>query len=97
MMDPIQIDQIRLNFNPQSLVALNVLIGLMMLGMALDIRVDDFRRVIRSPKGPLIGLGAQFVLLPVFTFLLVLVLKPIPSMALGMILVAACPGGNLSP
>ncbi len=95
-MDPSQIDQIRLNFNPQSLTALNVLIGLMMFGMALDIRLDDFRRVIRSPRGPLIGLGAQFVLLPAFTFLLTLVLEPAPSMALGMILVAACPGGNLS-
>lgn len=95
-MDPVQIDQIRLNFNPQSLTALNVLIGLMMLGMALDIRLDDFRRVVRSPRGPLIGLGAQFVLLPAFTFLLTMVLRPAPSMALGMILVAACPGGNLS-
>jgi len=95
-MDPSQIDQIRLNFNPQSLTALNVLIGLMMLGMALDIKLDDFRRVVRSPRGPAIGLAAQFVLLPAFTYLLTMVLRPAPSLALGMILVAACPGGNLS-
>ena len=95
-MDPSQIDQIRLNFNPQSLTALNVLIGLMMLGMALDIKLDDFRRVVRSPRGPAIGLAAQFVLLPAFTYLLTMVLRPAPSLALGKILVAACPGGNLS-
>ena len=95
-MDPAQIDQIRLNFNPQSLTALNVLIGLMMLGMAMDIKLDDFRRVIRSPRGPMIGLVAQFVLLPALTYLLTRLLRPAPSMALGMILVAACPGGNLS-
>ncbi len=43
-----------------------------MFGVALDIRVDDFKRVIRDPRGPLIGLAAQFLLLPAMTFLLVL-------------------------
>jgi len=95
-MDAFAIDQIRLNFSPQGLLALNVVIGLMMFGVALDIKLDDFKRVIVSPKGPLIGLGAQFILLPAFTFLLTLIIKPAPSMALGMILVASCPGGNLS-
>ncbi len=58
--------------------------------------IDDFKRVLRHPKAPAIGLAAQFILLPAFTFLLTLVLQPTPSIALGMILVAACPGGNLS-
>lgn len=95
-MDPAAIDQIRLNFNPQSLMTLNAVIGLMMFGMALDLKLEDFKRVVRSPKGPAIGLGAQFILLPAFTFLLTFVLPVTPSMALGMMLVAACPGGNLS-
>ncbi len=95
-MDAAAIDQIRLNFNPQSLFALNVVIGLMMLGVALELRLDDFRRIFLAPKAPAIGLGAQFILLPAFTFLLTLILKVTPSMALGMILVASCPGGNLS-
>jgi BASS family bile acid:Na+ symporter len=68
----------------------------MMFGVALEMKFDDFKRVFVSPKAPMIGLGAQFILLPAFTFLLTLVLRPPPSMALGMILVAACPGGNLS-
>ncbi|NOY54441.1 MAG: bile acid:sodium symporter family protein [Actinobacteria bacterium] len=75
---------------------LNVLIGLMMLGMAMDLDIEDFKRLVRQPKPPAIGLGAQFILLPAFTYLLTLILHPAPSIALGMILVASCPGGNLS-
>ncbi len=95
-MDPVAIDQVRLNFNPQGLMIINAAIGLMMLGVALDLKVADFKRIIASPKAPAIGLFAQFVLLPAFTFGLTLLIKPHPSIALGMILVAACPGGNLS-
>jgi len=73
-----------------------VVIGLMMLGVSLELKPADFKRIFISPKAPGIGLGAQFILLPAFTFLLTLVLRPTPSMALGMILIAACPGGNLS-
>jgi len=95
-MDAAAVDQIRLNFNPQGLFVLNVAIGLMMLGVALDLKLEDFKRIILSPKAPAIGLGAQFILLPAFTFLFILLIRPQPSIALGMILVAACPGGNLS-
>ena len=95
-MDASTIDQIRLNFNPQGLMVINGAIGLMMLGVALDLKMADFKRILVSPKAPVIGLVAQFILLPAFTFLLTLLLRPHPSMALGMILVAACPGGNLS-
>ena len=95
-MDPALIDQARLNFNSQGLFMINAAIGLMMLGVALELKVDDFKRILIAPKAPLIGLAAQFVLLPVFTFLLTLIIKPPPSIALGMILVASCPGGNLS-
>ncbi len=98
-MDAAAIDQIRLNFNPQSLWAINAAIGLMMLGVSLDLKFSDFKRIWVSPKAPALGLGAQFILLPAFTFLLTLIMPKTwitPSMALGMILVAACPGGNLS-
>jgi bile acid:Na+ symporter, BASS family len=95
-MDPVAIDQVGLNFNPTGIAIINAAIGLMMLGVALELRFDDFKRIAKSPKAPLIGLVAQFLLLPAFTFLLVLIIKPYPSIALGMMLVAACPGGNLS-
>ena len=95
-MDIAAIDQVRLNFNPQGLLVINGAIGLMMFGVALDLKLEDFKRVVVAPKAPGIGLVAQFILLPAFTFLLTLLIRPSPSMALGMILVAACPGGNLS-
>ena len=95
-MDFAAIDQVRLNFNPQGLFVINAAIGLMMLGVALELKLDDFKRIFQAPKAPGIGLGAQFILLPAVTFLLTLILQPPPSIALGMILVAACPGGNLS-
>jgi BASS family bile acid:Na+ symporter len=95
-MDIATLDQVRLNFNPQGLFVINAAIGLMMLGVSLELKPDDFKRIWIAPKAPAIGLGAQFILLPAFTFLLTLILRPPPSIALGMILVAACPGGNLS-
>jgi BASS family bile acid:Na+ symporter len=95
-MDMAAVDQVRLNFNPQGLLVINAAIGLMMFGVALDLKLEDFKRVLVSPKAPGIGLIAQFLLLPAFTFGLTLLIRPHPSMALGMILVAACPGGNLS-
>jgi BASS family bile acid:Na+ symporter len=95
-MDIAMIDQVQLNFNPQGLFIINLAIGLMMLGVALEMKLDDFKRIIVAPKAPMIGLGAQFVLLPAFTFLLTRLLNLPPSISLGMILVAACPGGNLS-
>lgn len=95
-MDVAMVDQVRLNFNPQGLLVINIAIGLMMFGVALELKLEDFKRIIISPKAPGIGLVAQFMLLPALTFLLTLILRPQPSIALGMILVAACPGGNLS-
>ena len=95
-MDISVIDQVRLNFNPQGLFIINLAIGMMMLGVALEMKLDDFKRILVAPKAPMIGLGAQFILLPAFTFLLTLLLNLPPSISLGMILVAACPGGNLS-
>ena len=95
-MDLAAIDQAQLNFNPQGLFTINAAIGLMMLGVALELKLDDFKRILVAPKAPLIGLAAQFILLPAFTFLLTLIINPPASIALGMILVAACPGGNLS-
>ena len=95
-MSPDEIDQIRLNFNPGTLMLLNIVLGLIMFGVALDLRIGDFVRVFRSPKAPVLGLLCQFLLLPALTFLLVIWIQPAPSLALGMMLVAACPGGNIS-
>ncbi len=75
---------------------LNVTIAFVMFGVALNIKLSEFREVFVKPKSFITGLTSQFILLPAVTFLFILVLKPTPSVALGMILVAACPGGNVS-
>lgn len=90
------VDEITLNFNSATILLLNGILGLIMFGVALDVRIDDLREVLRNPRGPVIGLVAQFALLPALTFLLTRVIDPAPSIALGMILVGSSPGGNIS-
>lgn len=90
------VDEIRLNFNPASLALLNGVLAFLMFGIALDTRIADFRRVARMPGAMAVGIGAQFIVLPAVTYVLTLLLDPAPSIALGMILVACCPPGNIS-
>ncbi|HGG56587.1 MAG TPA: bile acid:sodium symporter family protein, partial [Nannocystis exedens] len=78
------------------LLLLNAILGLIMFGVALDLKIDDFRRVLRQPRAVLIGLVGQLALLPALTFGLVVLLEPQPSIGLGMLIVASCPGGNVS-
>ncbi len=89
-------DDVALNFTPETLIILNVVLGLIMLGIALDTTPDDFKVVVRKPKPFVIAILAQLVVLPAVTFALTLILPVTPSMALGMILVACCPPGNIS-
>ena len=97
MFDSLEVlDHVRLNFSQGSLLFLNLALAIIMFGVALSIKVNDFKSVITKPKPTIIGYVSQFFLLPILTFLLVLVIKPTPSVALGMIMVAACPGGNIS-
>ncbi|MEL7530802.1 MAG: bile acid:sodium symporter family protein [Bacteroidota bacterium] len=91
-----EIDAIRLNFSEGSLILLDFTLAFIMFGVALNLRWEDFQRVIAKPKIPLVGVASQFLFLPALTWVLVNLLEPCPSMALGMFLVAACPGGNVS-
>jgi BASS family bile acid:Na+ symporter len=75
---------------------LNLTLAMMVLGLALDIHPRDFLKVFKAPKAPAIGLAAQFLLLPALTCGLTLLLDLPAGIELGMILVAACPGGALS-
>lgn len=90
------LDQLQIQFNPASLSLLNAMLAFMMFGAALSIRASDFRYILRAPKAPLVGLFCQFVLLPLLTWVLIQPLAIAPSLKLGMILVAACPGGSFS-
>ena len=91
-----ELDAVRLHFSPESLVALDVILAFVLFGVALDMRVADFKGILTSPRGTLIGLLAHSVLLPAVAFALTMILRPAPSIALGMILVASCPSGNIS-
>ncbi|MBI3371774.1 MAG: bile acid:sodium symporter family protein [Betaproteobacteria bacterium] len=90
------IDLVRLNFNPQTLFLLNCVLGLVMFGVSLELKAEDFGAALRTPRALVIGLLGHHLVFPAFTFLLVLVLQPRPSIALGMILVSSCPAGNIS-
>lgn len=90
------LDSLQIQFDPASLVLLNILLAFMMFGASLSLRIDDFKYVIKQPKAPLIGLFSQFILMPAATFLLTRALDVDASLALGMILVASCPGGSFS-
>lgn len=89
-------DDVLLNFNPGTLVILNVVLALIMLGVALDVTLDDFKVVARRPRPMVIAIVAQLLVLPAVTFGLTFLLPVTASMALGMILVACCPPGNIS-
>lgn len=90
------LDSIRINFSPNDLLLLNLALALIMYGVALDLRFEDFRYLLKNPKSFFLGVFSQFLLLPFLTWCLILLIKPPPSVALGMFLVAACPGGNVS-
>ena len=90
------IDLVRLNFNPQTLLALNVILGLVMFGVSLELKPADFKTALATPRALAIGLLGHHVVFPAATYLLVLALQPRPSIALGMILVSSCPAGNIS-
>lgn len=90
------IDSIRIHFNPEQLGILNFCLAFIMFGVALDLKVDNFRELLKTPKAPLVGLSSQIILLPLLTLGLVYLIQPPMSIALGMLLVSACPGGNVS-
>lgn len=86
----------QIHFDPSSLVIINIILAVMMFGVSLDLRIEDFKRILREPKAPFIGMLAQFLLLPALTCLGCWALDVEPMLALGMMLVAACPGGSFS-
>ncbi|OUS02535.1 symporter [Flavobacteriales bacterium 33_180_T64] len=91
-----QLDNVKINFDSNGLLVLNIALAIVMFGVALGISANDFKSLLKQPKLVIAGVLAQFILLPFLTFLVILFIKPQPSIALGMMMVAACPGGNIS-
>lgn len=92
------LDTLNVNLTQNSMTLVNIILAFVMFGVALGIKLDTFKDVARNPKSLLTGLFLQWVALPAVTCLLVIILNPLitPMVAIGMILVACCPGGNIS-
>jgi BASS family bile acid:Na+ symporter len=94
----LKLDTIRLHFNQDGLLALNIALGFIMFGVALGIKLKNFKQIFLQPKKAIVGIASQFFLLPFLTFIFAIAFSKFitPGVALGMILVASCPGGNIS-
>jgi BASS family bile acid:Na+ symporter len=91
-------DTVSLRFSQDGLLILNLTLAFIMFGVALGIKVEHFTRLVKDPRSVIVGYVSQFFLLPAITFIIVILLRNIitPNVAMGMILVASCPGGNIS-
>ena len=94
------IDAINVTMNAGGMNTINIVLAFVMYGVALGIKPHTFIETFEKPQSVIIGVCCQLVLLPLFTFLLALLMDAFGwiswTMALGMILVASCPGGNIS-
>ena len=92
------IDGISVTLNAGGMNTINIVLAFVMYGVALGIRPGTFLKLLKNPKPIFVGMLSQLVLLPMLTFLLALAFGSSISwtMAIGMILVASCPGGNIS-
>ena len=91
-----ELDAAQIEFSPEALRILNGVLALLMFSIALDIRVADFRELIRQPRPAIVGLGSEYVFLPLLTLGLIYGFVEHPSIALGMVLLSVCPGGSVS-
>lgn len=92
------IDAIKVNMNEAGMNVINIVLAFVMFGVALGIKPQTFADVFKKPKSVILGIICQIFLLPALTFLLTITFDGwiSPMIALGMILVASCPGGNIS-
>ena len=81
---------------PLDMKIINPLLGVIMFGMGLTLKPDDFRVVFQRPKDVLLGCLAQFTVMPLLAWLLAKVFSLSDELALGVILVGCCPGGTAS-
>ena len=92
------LNAISINFGEGGMMIVNIILAFVMFGVALGIKPRTFKEVFTHPKSVIVGILSQWVALPAITFAIALILSPLitPMIALGMILVASCPGGNIS-
>ena len=92
------LSDLTINFGQGGTTIVNILLAFIMFGVALGIKLDTFKDVFKNPKSLIVGLVLQWVALPALTTLLAILMNNwiTPMIALGMILVSSCPGGNIS-
>lgn len=90
------IDLVRLNLNQNSINILNGIISIIMFGVALNLRVSDFIHLLKKPTALITGTIGFYLIFPIITYLMISSLDLRPSLALGLVVVAACPAGNLA-
>ena len=92
------LDSLNINLGAGEMVIVNIILAFVMFGVALGIKVQTFKEVFKNPKSVIVGMLLQWVALPAITCLLAIILNPVitPMVAIGMLLVASCPGGNIS-
>jgi BASS family bile acid:Na+ symporter len=73
-----------------------IILALIMLGLGLGLKLEDFTRVIKTPRDFFIGFISQLIILPLVAYLLILILKTPPEIAIGVMIIAAAPGGVTS-
>ena len=77
-------------------IILAVCLFIIMFGMGLSLQIEDFKRIFSRPKAILIGLINQIVFLPLIAYVLLMVFDVRPEIAIGVMILAACPGGATS-
>ena len=73
-----------------------ILLALIMLGLGLGLKIEDFRRVLKTPKDFFVGFFSQLIILPLVAYILIIILKTPPEIAIGVMIIAAAPGGVTS-
>ena len=92
------LNSVSINFGEFGITIVNIILAFVMFGVALGIKPRTMKEVFKRPKSVFIGVFLQWIALPAVTFAVALAMGPVitPMIALGMILVASCPGGNIS-
>lgn len=90
------VDTLQLHFNPDQMLVLNAAMAFLMFSVALDIRLEDFRRVVQFPRSIGAGILAQYLIFPLLTLAIIALFRPPASVGLGMVLVSMCPSGNMT-
>ena len=73
-----------------------IILALIMLGLGLGLKIDDFTRILKTPKDFFVGFFSQLIILPLIAYLLIIILKVPPEIAMGVMIIAAAPGGVTS-